>query len=79
MLIAWKLTDPSGRTACWVPYPETGYTKGKKTGVEKDGKIEVERLVDGKVKMFKERVKLWKNINKNILQSAENHESENVW
>ena len=42
-----------GRTACWIPYAETGYTKGKKTGEEKDGKIEVERLVDGKVKMFK--------------------------
>ena len=42
-----------GRTACWVPYAETGYTKGKKTGEEKDGKIEVERLVDGKVKFFK--------------------------
>ena len=42
-----------GRTACWVPYAETGYTKGKKTGNEKDGKIEVERLVDGKIKFFK--------------------------
>ena len=42
-----------GRTACWIPYAETGYTKGKKTGEEKDGKVEVERLVDGKVKLFK--------------------------
>ena len=23
-----------GRTACWIPYAETGYTKGKKTGKE---------------------------------------------
>ena len=49
-----------GRTACWIPYAETGYTKGKKTGKEetdektKVKKIEVERLVDGKMKMFKE-------------------------
>ena len=43
-----------GKSACWIPYSETGYTKGKKTGEVKDGKIEVERLVDGKVKMFKE-------------------------
>ena len=42
-----------GRTACWIPYAETGYTKAKKTGNEKDGKIEVERLIDGKIKMFK--------------------------
>ena len=41
-----------GKSAVWVPYPETGYTKGKKLG-EKDGKIEVERLVDGKVKAYK--------------------------
>ena len=55
-----------GKTAVWVPYSETGYTKvdlsfrilyeyvfqGKKLG-EKDGKIEVERLVDGKVKQYK--------------------------
>ena len=49
-----------GRTACWIPFAETGYTKGKKTGKEetdektKVKKIEVERLVDGKMKMFKE-------------------------
>ena len=48
-----------GRTACWIPYAETGYTKGKRTGNEatdektKVKKVEVERLVDGKVKMFK--------------------------
>ena len=36
-----------------MPYSETGYTLGKRTGEEKDGKIEVERLVDGKMKMFK--------------------------
>ena len=49
-----------GKTAVWIPYAETGYTKGKKTGKEetdektKVKKIEVERLVDGKMKMFKE-------------------------
>ena len=42
-----------GRTACWVPYSETGYTMGKKTGEEKDGKVEVIRLVDDKVKLYK--------------------------
>ena len=49
-----------GKTACWIPYAETGYTKGKRTGKEetdektKVKKVEVERLVDGKMKMFKE-------------------------
>jgi len=49
-----------GKTACWIPYAETGYTRGKKTGKEetdektKVKKVEVERLVDGKMKMFKE-------------------------
>ena len=38
-----------GRTAVWVPYAETGYTKGKKTG-EAGGKVQVERLIDGKAK-----------------------------
>ena len=38
-----------GRTAVWVPYAETGYTKGKKTG-EAGGKVQVERLCDGKAK-----------------------------
>ena len=41
-----------GKTAVWVPYSDTGYTKGKKIG-EKGEKIEVERLVDNKVKEFK--------------------------
>ena len=35
-----------------MPYSETGYTKGKKLN-DKGDKIEVERLVDGKVKDFK--------------------------
>ena len=40
-----------GKTAVWIPYAETGYTKGKKTS---DGaKVQVERLVDGKIKEFK--------------------------
>ena len=49
-----------GKTACWIPYAETGYTMGKRTGKEetdektKVKKIEVERLVDGKMKMIKE-------------------------
>ena len=41
-----------GRTAVWVPYAETGYTKGKKTG-EAGGKVQVERLCDGKAKEYK--------------------------
>ena len=41
-----------GKTAVWVPYSETGYTKGKKLN-DKGDKIEVERLVDGKVKDYK--------------------------
>ena len=41
-----------GKTAVWVPYADTGYTKGKKIG-EKGDKIEVERLVDNKVKEYK--------------------------
>ncbi|CBY35949.1 unnamed protein product [Oikopleura dioica] len=41
-----------GKTAVWVPYSETGYCKGYKMG-EKDGKIEVKRLADDKVKLFK--------------------------
>jgi hypothetical protein len=41
-----------GKTSVWVPYSETGYTKGFKMD-EKDGKIEVKRLVDDKVKMYK--------------------------
>ena len=42
-----------GKTAMWVPYSETGYTKAYKMG-EKDGKIECKRLVDDKVKLYKE-------------------------
>ena len=41
-----------GKTAVWVPYSETGYTKGKKLE-DKGDKVEVERLVDGKVKEYK--------------------------
>ena len=58
-LIDIRNTPFEGRTACWIPYAETGYTKGKRTGKEetdektKVKKIEVERLVDGKMKMFK--------------------------
>ena len=44
-----RMAEFEGKTAVWVPYSETGYTKGKKRG-EKGAKIEVERLVDGKVK-----------------------------
>ncbi|CBY10156.1 unnamed protein product [Oikopleura dioica] len=40
------------KTAVWVPYSETGYSKGYKMG-EKDGKIEVKRLADDKVKLYK--------------------------
>ena len=43
----------NSKTAVWIPYAETGYTQGEKMGT-KDGKIEVKRLVDGKVKLFKE-------------------------
>ena len=53
LIVPFRNAPFEGRTACWIPYAETGYTKGKKTGNEKDGKIEVERLVDGKIKNFK--------------------------
>ena len=40
------------KESVWIPYKETGYCKGKKLG-EKDGKVEVIRLPDGKTKLFK--------------------------
>ena len=45
-----------GKTAVWIPYAETGYTKAYKMGEkEEKGKtmIEVKRLVDDKIKLFK--------------------------
>ena len=51
-LLDIRNTEFEGKTAVWVPYSETGYTKGKKIE-EKGDKIEVERLVDGKIKSYK--------------------------
>ena len=47
-----RMAEFEGKSAVWVPYSETGYTKGKKIG-EAGGKIKVERLVDGKEKDYK--------------------------
>ena len=48
-----------GKTAVWIPYPETGYTAAYKMGEKENPKnpkemmVEVKRLVDDKVKLFK--------------------------
>ena len=42
-----------GKTAVWVPYSETGYTKGTLIGDGKSGKKKVKRIVDGKEKSFR--------------------------
>ena len=58
-LMEIKSAPFDGKTAVWVPYSETGYTKGKKTG-EAGGKVQVERLCDGKAKAwFHGLLKLW--------------------
>ena len=48
-----------GKTAMWVPYAETGYTKAYKMGEEDDPKVKgakvirCKRLVDDKEKLYK--------------------------
>ena len=51
-LIAIRNAKFDSKTSVWIPYTETAYTKGEKIK-EKGDKIEVKRLVDGKVKEFK--------------------------
>ena len=51
-LITIRNAKFDSKTAVWIPYSETSYTKGHKMG-QKGDKIEVKRLVDGKVKEFK--------------------------
>ena len=58
-----------GKTAVWVPYSDTGYTKGKKIG-DKGDKIEVERLVDNKVKEYKTQQSRWSF---GLKQDSSNH------
>ena len=45
---------PISKTAVWVPYAETGYTKGEVTGDGAAGMKMVKRDVDGKEKEYKE-------------------------
>jgi len=48
-----------GKTSVWIPYAETGYTKayrmGEKENPKKKGEmmVEVKRLTDDKIKLFK--------------------------
>ena len=44
----------NSKTAVWIPYGETAYTEAEKTGKTGKKGIEVKRLVDGKLKEFKE-------------------------
>ena len=51
-LMEIKSAPFDGKTAVWVPYSETGYTKGQLVGGN-DKEKKVKRLVDGKTKTFK--------------------------